>query len=504
MENQTIIGKEAKDLIQAQITQHSEGLRNALSNFNATSALMTLLEAIRSIEEIINLPKFEIKDEKIIKEFLELRLEAFIPPKIENLYKALSEQFEAGTASRFANLVIMLPAIGLSFRMHGMCCGEEFRTLGSAITYLQSRRRQIVALLYCIPQECRGNNTIEPLDALNIFLPIVEYSCVNLTSLHQNLVLFKIYNDYKLTMCQNSFSGNYSLDTLSISSLEPERVGITEIPFENIESGALNYRMELKPDRVFSVPELCNDLLLIDSQYSEFKLGETEFGTMSCFIVACSREARDEYHIEIGEKKLEQLMNFFRLSKAARRHLIYTGKDYSDAINAYSPFIQVGQKYFTTVTLLSRFAYHWKNICLNKIKRFQIRSGFIFEKQVKNELEKQGFMITDITRIERQEFDVVAIKNDIIYNVQCKNNFVDLTRISTSPNLFARYNKHLDRYYATALLKEEGREELLKKTLHLNKIKHVILSKFPIATKNPRILPFREIENFSKKFSDHA
>lgn len=57
----------------------------------------------------------------------------------------------------------------------------------------------------------------------------------------------------------------------------------------------------------------------------------------------------------------------------------------------------------------------------------------------------------------RGGFDVIAMKNGIIYNVQCKNNLVDFPRMEKNPKMFARYNKRLDRYYADALRKEEQR-----------------------------------------------
>jgi len=70
---------------------------------------------------------------------------------------------------------------------------------------------------------------------------------------------------------------------------------------------------------------------------------------------------------------------------------------------------------------------------------------------VKDALNEQGFFVSDVKRIERKEFDVVATKDGVVYNVQCKNNLVDLTRMEENPNLFARYNRRLDRYYADAL-----------------------------------------------------
>ncbi|WP_157108197.1 hypothetical protein [Azoarcus olearius] len=501
MATRELVGAEAEALVQEQIRQHSAGIQNSLSIFNARSAVAAWLEALRGVEELINLPLFELEDEQAVLALVSLRLDHLSHSQVANLHAMLADQFEAGVARRFVQTVRRSAAIGLAFRMHGMEGGEEFRTLGGAITYFQSRRRQMVGLLYCMPTACSGTEPVDSLDALNVFLPIVEHSCVGLTSLYRHLVLLRIHDDYGLTVGPQSFKGNYSFDILDESFLEPERVGITEVPRDRVDGAVLKHRMKVDSGRVFSVPELCNDLLAMEAAYAEFKLGDTAFGAMAQFIVACSRDARDQYHIELEASTLKSLMALCGLSNAAQRRLVYAGTGYADAINSFAPFILVGRNYVTTVTLLSRFAYSWKTICLNKIKRFQVRSGFMFEQQVKDALEKQGFFVSDVKRIERKEFDVVATKDCVIYNVQCKNNLVDLTRMEENPSLFARYNRRLDRYYADALRKEEEREGLLKQRFGLGVVKHVVLSKFPVATKNPRILAFREISQFGKQFA---
>ncbi len=492
---------EAEALVQEQIRLHSAGIQDSLSVFDAKSAVAAWLEALRGVEEFINLPLFELEDEQAIFALVSLPLDNLSHWQVENLQRMLAEQFEAGVARRFVQTLLRSAAIGSAFRMYGMEGGEEFRTLGSAIAYFQSRRRQMVGLLYMMPKACVGAELVYPLDALNLFLPIVEHSCVGLTSLFRHLVLLRIHDDYRLTADPESIKGNYSFDMLDESFLEPERVGITEVPRDRIDVAVLKHRMKVDSGRVFSVAELCNDLLAMEATYAEFKLGETAFGAMARFIVACSRDARDQYHIELDASTFKSLMVFCGLSTAAQRCLVYVGTGYTDAINSFAPFILVDRNYVTTVTLLSRFAYHWKTVCLNKIKRFQVRSGFIFEQQVKDALDKQGFFVSDVKRIERKEFDVVATKDGVIYNVQCKNNLVDLRRMEESPSLFVRYNQRLDRYYADALRKEEEREELLRQQFGLDVVKHVVLSKFPVATKNPRILAFREISQFGERFA---
>jgi hypothetical protein len=241
--------------------------------------------------------------------------------------------------------------------------------------------------------------------------------------------------------------------------------------------------------------------MAMEASYAEFDLGKTDFGPMARFIVACCQHVRDDYYIKISSTDLRDLMMLCGLSTIAQRRLVYSGNSFEEAVNSFTPFITVGRHDVTTVTLLSRFAYSWKTFCLNRIKRFQIRSGFIFEDEVKKALARQDFVISDIKRIDGHEFDVIAIKGNVIYNIQCKNNLVELARMEQNPKLFARYNLRLDRYYAQALCKEDRRENLLMTRLGLGTVKHVVLSKFPLGTKNPRVMAFREISQFSSRFA---
>jgi hypothetical protein len=86
---------------------------------------------------------------------------------------------------------------------------------------------------------------------------------------------------------------------------------------------------------------------------------------------------------------------------------------------------------------------------------------------------------------------------------RCRKRFAASGRESDTTR-FARYNRQLDRYYARALAKEDSREETLKDELGLNKVQSVVISRFPVATSNPRILPFSHIASFRAKFSDEG
>lgn len=495
-----LVGADAEALLLDQIGQHSDGIRNTLSALDVNSATSAWMGALRGIEEFINVPIFGLDDEDVVRELLAVRLDVLSPQCVDRVRAMLSAELALGVISRFVQTLITASAIGTAFRISGLECGDELRTVAGAVKYFQSRRRQMVALQYCIPGYCTGTQSVAPLDALNVFLPLVEHSCVGLTSLYRHLVMARIHDDFVLTVGPDMCSGNYYLEVLDEKFLEPDRVAITEVAPDRVDIERLRQLLALPEGQIFSAAELCNDLMRMEASYAEFDLAKTDFGSMARFISACSQHVRDDYYIEINSSVLRDLMTHCGLSYVAQQRLLYSGNSFEEAVNSFSPFIMVGRTGVTTVTLLSRFAYSWKTSCLNRIKRFQIRSGFIFEDEVKKSLPQQGFEIVDVKRINRQEFDVVATKDNVIYNIQCKNNLLDLSRMEQNPKLFARYNLRLDKYYAKALRKEEEREDLLLTKLGLGVVKHVVLSKFPLATKNPRVMAFREINQFSSRY----
>lgn len=501
MTTRRISGAAAEALLLDQVSQHSGGIRSTLAAFEAKSATSAWMSVLRGIDELINIPMFGLDDEDLVLKLLAVRLDDTFHIGVTRARAMLVAELAPAVVDRLVQTLTMVSAIGHGYRMHGLECGEELRSVGGAVAYFQSRRRQMIALLYCIPGYCTGTQSVEPLDALNVFQPVVEYSCVGLTSLYRNLNLARIHDDFVLTVGPDRCHGNYFLETLDESFLEPDRVAITEVAHDLVDPDKLQQKLPLPRGQIFSAAELCNDLLTMEAWYAEFDLGKTDFGPMARFIVACCQHVIDDYYIKINSTDLYDLMMHCGLSTIAQRRLVYCGNSFEEAVNSFTPFITVGRSKFTTVTLLSRFAYSWKTFCLNKIKRFQIRSGFIFEREVKKAVADQGFVILDIKRIEGQEFDVVAAKNNVIYNIQCKNNLLDLARMEQNPKLFARYNRQLDKYYAQALRKEESRENLLLTKVGLSSVKHIVLSKFPLATKNPRVMAFREISQFSSRFT---
>ena len=180
--------------------------------------------------------------------------------------------------------------------------------------------------------------------------------------------------------------------------------------------------------------------------------------------------------------------------------LYLESSDYFENLNSISPFQKLDNYYYSTVVLLERYAY---NLLVNSLlsnRRFQINSGFVFEDMISSVLEANGFEDLGITRIGRKEFDVVALRNaDKIYNFQCKNNYYDIASVDRDSKRMISMNKRLCSYYEKALNKEKAREHLLIDKVGIKNIEHFVVSRFPVITRNPRIINFNVFENRLKE-----
>lgn len=496
-ENQSITMLPTQEL-ESLIAELQTRIVTELAPYEPHSAICHWLDMLRGIEEIINLPSVDWEDDIFERQFYDFPVLQLIQrgQEFQEIRHQLIEKFSERFANRVCNVLSLGSAIGISFMNHGIFeAASGFNNVKSMIGYLQSRRRHFVGLLYLMPHACRGTQQIPYQNIFNYFLPIVECTAVPMIS--AQYVLMVRLAQQRLGLIEDSKA---ELPMLNELYLEPERASIVEMNISNDNAGATFIREPLQADRLFSAAELRNDILAIEAAYAEFDLNNTDFAVAARLVRRLSNEFVDrDYWIQITPMQLSCLMDEVGASADLRSALICSAENYMDCLSSYAPFVRDGDQYLSTVTLLSRFIYSWRARILNKVKRFQIRAGFIFEDQVKKALKNQGFTIQEIVRIDRKEFDVVATHNNVIWNVQCKNNFIDLDRVDTDAANFARYNKLLVRSYERALTKELNREHLLKHKLNLAGVQHMIVSRFPVITNNPRIIVFSRIGDFSRR-----
>lgn len=499
-----IMGCELNILLNEEYDLHLNQIIHVLSELDATDTFYKLHNIVLSIEEFINIPLHEIDDinDMNIILYTPLHMRFLEDEQVLNTINIIQNTFDNNIATRFIKLLEMTIAINNSFKLHGINLfddGTYLDTIGSAVMYYQSRRRYLIILLYLIPKISKGTQKIPKNDLLNELLPIIELNCIPITSINNNQVLDKIYSDFYLVSDGFKVTGNYHYQPLDELFLEPERIPIVDqVIFRNEQLSTLNLFTEPE-NKVFSIAELKNSILLIESAYTFYKIEDSDFTMYKDIIFNILEYSDDNYFISISKEEFKKIiLNYSNTNKTKiYNNLLNTSTDYIINLNSFHPLIELDLKYISNVNLLMRFLYYFKNIVLNRKKRFQIHAGFVFEDIVKQQLSDAGFFITDIKRINRKEFDVVTIKNNIIYNFQCKNNLIDLTCLKAFQKKFIRYNKYLVNYYKKALIKEENRESLLQKKLGITTINHYVVSRFPVITNNERIISFNNLQNWT-------
>jgi hypothetical protein len=471
-------------------------IANSLAPYEPSTTTYAWFDTLRAIEECINLATVDWDDDAFEAQLFNLQLAGLIhdPRPLLALRPGLIGRFSETFANRFNNLMVQGASIGLAFAAHGFGhVSAGFQSVGTLVGYFQSRRRHFVALLHTLPTACRGSQRVQPLDTLNIFLPVIEMDALQIVGAQQAMLVEAARA--RLGLQKSVGSELAMLDPLF---LEPERSRITEMPM-TVEGLAMLGSKEPQPsDRLFSAAELRNDIVAIEAAYAEFDLDKTAFAPAAALMRRLSRNFTErDFWVAITPNQLRKLFDALAVPADLRGALVHGPADYAANLETYSPFVLVDGTYRSTVSLLSRFLYHWRSRCLDRNKRYQIRTGFIFERAVAQELEAQGFAVQEITRINRHEFDVVTLRGGTIWNVQCKNNFVDLEWVESDPQRFGRFNRRLVRAYERALTKERNREEVLKAHLALGSIQHMVLSRFPVVSDNPRMLPFSRIGQFA-------
>jgi hypothetical protein len=493
---QEIKGDAARALIADQIDQHGGGIAKALARYDPSDTAEKWHATIRAVEEFINVPLFGLDDDRLVAALRALPLDERIianPSEMRSVIRGISETLGADLARRYALTITQTAALNIAFRQNGwgdFGRGITLDNVDAAIAYFQSRRRHLVAMFYSIPRMCKGTTKIASHDTLNIFIPQVEMSGISLTGLHRQTVLADVFPDFALRSDGTIFHGTHDFQPLDSYFLDPERASLMVLADLRLDPSKVDNLETVDCARIFSAAELRNGVKLLATAYAEFGLMDTDFAMLAAIVTELSNRCHDDYFVTLDSAQFETMLaaNSGFGADRLKKLLVNVPGDYVSNTNAFEPFIDLGGRFVSNVNLLSRFLYNFKNLSLDGRRRFQIHSGFIFERVVKGVLETHGFIVSDIKRINRKEFDVVAVKNDVIFNFQCKNNWIDLGRLESDREHFVKFNRRLVSYYQRALAKEEKREGLLLSKLDLKSIRHYVVSRFPVITDNERII----------------
>lgn len=493
-----ISNKEIDTIFEDSIKYHIDSFYKTISEYDPKHLYSHWRSIVRSIDEIINIP-LELSEVAEKVSFLGLNfnfLDHENMAKLKSVLDILEKRFEKNIAVRFQQLAMMCFAIDSSYRSQGIFnlqgSNLHLSDTSSAINYLQSRRAYYVTTLSLIPKIAKGGKVVPYIDTLNFLQYTMDSCLVNITTSYYNLLLNHCLPDFEMESDGSIAKRNFEYNHLESFFMEPERLSLID-------------QMELRPDivvpkqmlpkdnnKLFSFSEIANAMALFEGAFDKYSLDRNkEFIELNKLFYDIAVYLKDDFHIVIEEDAFQRIA-----SKYKSFTLYFSSDDYFENLNSYSPFQKVDGTFYTTVVLLTRFVYRTLSQSLLKNKTFQIHSGFVFEDKASKILESKGYLPAGITRINHKEFDLITIKNKKVYNFQCKNNFIDISRVNYDYKKIGRFNKRLCRYYENALIKEEKRENLIMSKTGINDIEHFVISRFPVITRNDRIINFTDLSNW--------
>lgn len=364
----------------------------------------------------------------------------------------------------------------------------DIKTIGHLYEYCKSRRLHFASMLYLIPMYAKGDKRIGEDKLYKELSWCIEEVAVNVTTAFNAMLQCRCLPDFEATVRFDGrleFSEAYT--QLESGFLEPVR--LTEI---DLHEFGKNIRKDLlrRPSsrKLFSREEFDANLYNLSLYFAEYGIAENPlYLQIRKLADDVLQYLSDDYNITIPESE------FRRISSKYQTVTLYKEMSgYFEVTASRYPFFRIGDTYYSTILFFQRYIVNAIYNSLERKKKFQIDSGFIFEKNVIKLAKRYGFEYhKTCKRIERKEFDVVCVKDGCIYNFQCKNNYINVQKIDTNwIKAAARKHRALARAYDKALEKEYNREEMLKQELGIERIKSFVITRYPINTSNQRVISY--------------
>lgn len=493
----TFSGSTLTAALDAEIARTVGEIAAQLAPYDAVVTPQNWHRILQGAEELINFLTEPLDDEELHDAIANMPLAMAIGPDRAWFEQSVRHLYDGEIEIRMLEVLELVFALDTGCTAHGMPLG--LTTVAHAAGYLHTRRRRMVSLLYVMPQLCQGQIKARTVLDLVPFMTLLELATGTIIDLTQMRMLNHVFPDFTVQSDGVRYRANRTADLLDEGGMDPERVSVVDMVEYGV-TGEFPDNSSLDPRRLLSKAEVVHQIAVIEAAYAEFDLANTSFKPMSELLLPLLRGS-ESHVVTVPAGPFLAAVDFLALRWPGFSHSVFVheGTDFSVAINGHQPFVRIDDQLVTNVTLLIRFVNDWKNVVLARKKRFQIRSGFLFEKKVSELLGSAGFSVAKVRRVKRREFDVVAIKEDVIHNFQCKNVFIDGRLIEGQPARYARYNNAVVRSHQRALAKERGREQLLKDELGLPNIHHYVVTRFPVLCDDVDIIPFARLSRWASQ-----
>ena len=482
-------GNELERLMHNLADKKINNLTSYLAKYDGNDLFSKWLMFIRQLDEFINIYYELLPEDK--NQFCQTPLEEH---SIDNLCNWLKNYFEKETILRVRLLIGAYISTALYVHIGGLSTILNYKNVGQLLQFCQQRRLHYISLLHMIPKYSFGEELVKN-NVIEDIWGCVDFGMIPITSSFHSIIQSRCLSNYEAVCCENGLSFNHEYSQLENCSLEPLRMTDVDLLYYNpvvrdkifAEKDSFSLYSKKELDAVYT-----NDALY----YEKYNLADNDvYKSLGCLIADVKPFFIDDYRIEIPSSCFENLeAKYKKFSLTCNSNSVY------DLMNTRVAFIKFGDTYFSNYYFLIRYYKNTVYQTLRHNRTFQIDSGFLFEKKVIEDLMKHGFTVKEnCKRIEHKEFDVVCVKNGCIYNFQCKNNYINVQDIDTNKiNVVSRYHKMLSRYYDKALKKEYSREHLLKQKFGIDKVKHYVISRYPVITENQDVISFNVLQDYLK------
>ena len=450
-------------------------LKEGLALYDGVALGLQWKDFYLKVEEFINL--FEDLDSEEEELFSEALVGDFYSSP-ESLCKSLlriRERHGVDTAKRMFSFATLFH-------------DTTIRTVWDLYNYCKSRRLHFASMLYLIPIYAKGNKRIDGDDLLKELSWCIDKVAIPVTTAFNAMLQCRCLPDFEATIHQDGileFSDAYT--QLEDGFLEPVRM---------TECDLLEFDKDIKKkllrksssSKLFSRDAFDANLHNMSVYFADYGISE------NALYLEIKKLADDVLHYLHDDFEIAIPESDFR--KICHKHpslVLYKDMSgYFEVTASRYPFFRIGEIYYSTILFFQRYIVNAINRSLERKKKFQVDSGFIFEKRVIDLVKGYGFEYRKTCkRIEHKEFDVVCVKDGCIYNFQCKNNYINVQKIDTNwIKTAARKHRTLARSYDKALEKEYNREDMLKQELGMDRIESFVITRFPVITPNQRVVSF--------------
>lgn len=489
------------DEIQYIFKEQSDKMVSALiadvEQFHPPKVLTSCQRIVEAVDALINLYPSLHGDPNLFSEIMSLHVNSVIQKdaRYQKLKSRLIGTTGALPIERIESFIGDYAAANtlLPSRRHPALANcMSISTIGKLFQYVSERRKYFVTFLSLTSEFASGEKDLDDWEVLESILFCIEVYCVPITTARNIRLLDLCYDDFKAYVVEGTVTWNKDDTYLEGLSLDPKRLTI----LDQIEYGKGDVLSEYKSTRpsgmMFSFEELEDVLAMYQCVFNGYAVDSIGiFQDLNQLIPMLRQFVVDDYLIKVP------LCEFKKLSEQFPK-LVLTVKsiDYYKHLNSVAPFTSCETHYYTNTVLFTRFISHWLTIKLERSKRYQIHSGFIFERRAMGVLEKHGFIDTEIHRINRKEFDLITTRDGEAFNFQCKNNLFEVSLIDENIQKTAKINKRLCDYYIQAYEKEVKREDLIKNKLGVDKVTHYVISRFPVMSAEDFFIPFNKLDSW--------